>query len=124
MLCDETNPRSVAYQLVECVAHVGHLNLGVQGENKPADHGLATSLLQTVRNADVVRISRKYEAGDSDALNALLDTIGPALPSIVGWVAARTATRRSASKLTVMTLNAIAIHCGRLTSRSRACSPI
>jgi uncharacterized alpha-E superfamily protein len=82
MMCDETNPRSVAYQLVECVAHVGHLNLGVQGENKPADHEVATSLLQIVRNADVVRISREYEGGESDALNALLDTIGATLPDL------------------------------------------
>src|SRR4051812_17611677 len=33
MLCDETNPRSVAYQFVECAAHVSHLNVGVQGDN-------------------------------------------------------------------------------------------
>jgi uncharacterized alpha-E superfamily protein len=89
MMCDETNPRSVAYQLVECVAHVGHLNLGMQGGNKPADRGLATSLLQTVRNADVVRISREYEAGNSDALNALLDTIGAALPDLSDVVSHR-----------------------------------
>ena len=82
MLCDETNPRSVAYQLVECVAHVAHLNVGVQGDSKPADQGLATTLLRTVRDTDVVRISREYEAGTSDALNKLLDAIGSTLPEL------------------------------------------
>ncbi|HEX4414690.1 MAG TPA: circularly permuted type 2 ATP-grasp protein [Lacipirellulaceae bacterium] len=82
MLCDETNPRSVAYQLVECVSHVGHLNVGVQGDNKPADQGLAMSLLRTVRNTDVVRIAREYEEGAGDALNELLDTIGSTLPEL------------------------------------------
>jgi uncharacterized alpha-E superfamily protein len=82
MLCDESNPRSVAYQLVECVAHVGHLNIGMQHENKPADHGLASSLLQTVRATDVVRIAREYENGVSQPLHELLDEIGSTLPEL------------------------------------------
>ncbi len=31
LICDETNPRSIAYQLAECVAHVEQLKPGSQG---------------------------------------------------------------------------------------------
>ena len=89
MLCDETNPRSVAYQLVECVAHVAHLNVGVQGENRAADQGLATAMLRAVREADVVRIAREYEAGSGKALNELLDTISSTLPELSDVIAHR-----------------------------------
>ena len=82
MLCDETNPRSIAYQLAECLTHVAHLNIGVQGESKPADQGFATSLLQTVRDTDVVRIAREYEKGLSEPLHDLLDSIGSTLPEL------------------------------------------
>jgi uncharacterized alpha-E superfamily protein len=94
MLCDETNPRSIAYQLVECVSHVAHLNVGVQGDTQPADQGLATALLQTVRGADVVRMARDYESGTGDsgtgeALNELLETVGTTLPELSDLISHR-----------------------------------
>ncbi len=82
MLCDETNPRSIAYQLVECVAHLAQLKVGVQDDNKPADEGMSTALLNAVRDSNVVRLAREFETGTGAALNELLDTMGKTLPEL------------------------------------------
>lgn len=89
MLCDETNPRSVAYQLVECLSHVKNLEAGAQRNDQPAEHDLATKVLQTVRDSDVVRMAREFEAGRMASLNSLLDTISTILPQLSDAVAHR-----------------------------------
>ncbi len=80
LICDTTNPRSIAYQLAECVAHVEQLKLNSQGATGPADEGLALSLLESIRAADIVRISSEFEAGSHGPLNRLLDEIDSTLP--------------------------------------------
>jgi uncharacterized alpha-E superfamily protein len=82
MICDETNPRSIAFQLVECVGHVNHLPDGGQGVNGAADQGLAAALLRTIRHADIIRISRDYESGIRGPLNKLLGNIDATLPTL------------------------------------------
>lgn len=82
MICDESNPRSIAYQLVQCVAHVDQLGPGAQSENGPADEGLTAELLQTIRCADIVRIARDYKAGKRGPLKKLLESIDTKLPEL------------------------------------------
>jgi uncharacterized alpha-E superfamily protein len=82
MFCDETNPRSVAFQLAQCVDHVEQLPLGIQGADRAAEHGVAAELLGSIRDADIARISRDYEAGVCDSLNKLLDRIDATLPEL------------------------------------------
>ncbi len=48
--------------------------------NGPADEGLAAALLDTIRNADIVRISSEFEAGSRGPLNKLLGNIDATLP--------------------------------------------
>jgi uncharacterized circularly permuted ATP-grasp superfamily protein/uncharacterized alpha-E superfamily protein len=82
LICDTTNPRSVAYQLVECSAHVDRLRSGAHGVTGPADKGLASALLSTIQNADIVRISNDFDAGKRGPLNNLLSHIDETLPML------------------------------------------
>ena len=81
LICDTTNPRSIAYQLAECVAHVEQLRPGTHATTGPADEGLAATLLETIRKADIVRISSDFEAGTRGPLNKLLSNIDATLPA-------------------------------------------
>ena len=81
LICDTTNPRSIAYQLAECVAHVEQLRSGTHGTTGPADEGLAAKLLETIRKLDIVRISNEFEAGTRGPLNKLLGDIDTTLPA-------------------------------------------
>jgi len=82
MICDETNPRSAAYQLVECVAHVEQLPNGSPDSHGHADEGLAAAMLNTIRKTDIIRVSREYEAGSRGALTKLLTSIDTTLPTL------------------------------------------
>jgi uncharacterized circularly permuted ATP-grasp superfamily protein/uncharacterized alpha-E superfamily protein len=81
MFCDETNPRSVAFQLARCVEHVNQLPTG-HGDNGSAEKSLADALLNTIRNTDSASISRGYQAGMHDPLTRLLDQIDVILPEL------------------------------------------
>jgi uncharacterized circularly permuted ATP-grasp superfamily protein/uncharacterized alpha-E superfamily protein len=82
LICDETNPRSIAYQLVECIQHVEQLQQGSHGLSGPADHGLSAVLLRTVRGADIVAISRDFQAGECGRLEDLLGAVATTLPAL------------------------------------------
>jgi uncharacterized alpha-E superfamily protein len=82
MICDETNPRSIAYQLVQSVAHVEQLGQGPQTGGMPADEGLTAQLLQSIRETDIVRVSRDYKMGRRGSLNRLLEGIDTRLPEL------------------------------------------
>jgi hypothetical protein len=56
--------------------------LGIQGADRAAEHGVAAALLGSIRDADIARISRDYEAGGCDSLNKLLDQIDATLPEL------------------------------------------
>lgn len=80
LICDTTNPRSIAFQIAECVEHVEQLRSGAQGVKGPVDEGLATALFETICDADIVRISADFDAGSRGPLIKLLDHIDAMLP--------------------------------------------
>jgi uncharacterized alpha-E superfamily protein len=82
LLTDESNPRSVAFQLVNCVAHVGQLPRDVYELDDPPEQKLATSLLQTIRQMDSQELARAYVLGDTDRLEWLFMRIESALPRL------------------------------------------
>jgi uncharacterized alpha-E superfamily protein len=82
LVCDETNPRSIAYQLVECVTHVDELRLGARGTSGAVDRDSAAGLLQTIRNADIVSIARDFERGEHGSLERLLGKVDVTLPAL------------------------------------------
>jgi uncharacterized alpha-E superfamily protein len=75
LVCDETNPRSIAYQLVQCVAHVDELRLGAHRVSGGVDRGPVNLLVRTIRNTDIVRIACEFERGERGSLDRLLGTI-------------------------------------------------
>jgi uncharacterized alpha-E superfamily protein len=81
MISDETNPRSVAYQLVECTAHIEQLRTGVQEESSISDQ-LAGELLDMVRSADIALLARDYEKGNRGRLHQVLDRVTGTLPDL------------------------------------------
>ncbi|MEX0643184.1 MAG: circularly permuted type 2 ATP-grasp protein [Pirellulales bacterium] len=89
MICDESNPRSIAHQLVECAAHMDQLRLAAEVAGAPADQGLAAALLRTIRNADIVRISQEYAHGTVAPLTTLLDKIDATIPALSDVVSHR-----------------------------------
>jgi uncharacterized alpha-E superfamily protein len=82
LLTDESNPRSVAFQLVNCVAHVGQLPRDVYELDDPPEQKLATSLLQTIRQMDSQELARAYVLGDTERLEWLFMRIESALPRL------------------------------------------
>jgi uncharacterized circularly permuted ATP-grasp superfamily protein/uncharacterized alpha-E superfamily protein len=82
LVCDETNPRSIAYQLVECVAHVDELRQGAHGTSGAVNRESVALLLRAIRNADIVRIAREFEHGVRAPLDNLLGNIDLALPGL------------------------------------------
>jgi uncharacterized alpha-E superfamily protein len=82
MICDETNPRSIAHQIVESVTHVNQLRLGVIGVSGPADEEGVSALLSKLRNADIIQIASGFEAGARAPLVKLLKSIDDILPEL------------------------------------------
>ena len=89
LITDETNPRSMAYQLVECTAHAAQLPREAVASGEFAEERLAASLLHLVRRPDPLSIARAYEAGDTEPLESLLTTVDATLPKLSDAVSHR-----------------------------------
>jgi uncharacterized alpha-E superfamily protein len=89
MICDETNPRSVIYQLVEIAASVANLPQDARAGDHAVDHGLAAALLSIVRRADIRTIARDYESGETAALDTLLSDVEATLPELSDLISHR-----------------------------------
>lgn len=79
LLLDETNPRSLAFQLVEIDGHFAHLPN--EGPHRSAEQRLVLKLLTELRLADVPSLLHDAEEGRS-ALESLLERTSRALPDL------------------------------------------
>jgi uncharacterized alpha-E superfamily protein len=89
MLCDESNPRSVAHQLVQLTAHAQHLPHDARSGGHVPDQGLASGLLAVVRDVDIRSIARKYEDGATAPLDKLLGDVDALLPELSDLISHR-----------------------------------
>jgi uncharacterized circularly permuted ATP-grasp superfamily protein/uncharacterized alpha-E superfamily protein len=89
MVCDETNPRSVAHQLVQLSAHTAELPQDRGASAQLPDQGLAAALVGIVRRADILDIARQYEDGDTTALDMLLGDVEATLPELSDLISHR-----------------------------------
>jgi uncharacterized circularly permuted ATP-grasp superfamily protein/uncharacterized alpha-E superfamily protein len=89
LICDETNPHSIAYQLVQSIGHLEQLTLGAQSVSDPADAGLAVALLQIIRSANIAKMSRDFTAGSRGQLNKLFSDIDEAIPVLSNVISHR-----------------------------------
>ena len=104
LLIDETNPRSIAFQLAALVSHIDALPHSGQGSSRVAEQRTALALLTEVRLADVESIGSSDGGGmradlaallgrQSAALSELADALGRRYFNVVEkdakWVRAR-----------------------------------
>lgn len=82
VLTDETNPRSIGYQLTTIMNHVDCLPHDVRHAERSAEHRLALTLQNMVRLANVHALERTDSMGQRPALIRLLDKLGELLPNL------------------------------------------
>jgi uncharacterized circularly permuted ATP-grasp superfamily protein/uncharacterized alpha-E superfamily protein len=85
LLLDETNPRSLAFQLVEIDGHFAHLPS--EAPHRSAEQRLVLRLLTELRLADVGSLLQPTADGDGSALDGLLTRAALALPELSEIVA-------------------------------------
>ena len=82
LLADETNPRSVAYQLAALVEHVEALPRDGAEPRLGEEQRLAATLHHDVRMADVTALAESYNLGNWEPLETLLEDIDGRLPRL------------------------------------------
>jgi uncharacterized circularly permuted ATP-grasp superfamily protein/uncharacterized alpha-E superfamily protein len=80
LLLDETNPRSLAFQLGDIETHLGHLP--TEGPHRSADQRLVLRLVTELRLADLGALLAPRDDHSHPALDALLDEAAAALPEL------------------------------------------
>jgi uncharacterized alpha-E superfamily protein len=89
IICDETNPRSIAFQLMQCSSHFKSLEIDALGRNTPSGSGPIAALLKRIRDTDIVRISKDFEINNSVSLFELFDALDTTLPVLSDAVSHR-----------------------------------
>jgi uncharacterized alpha-E superfamily protein len=82
LLADETNPRSLAYQLVALADDVEHLPREARRPGRSPEQRLMLSSLTALRLADVQQLAGLDECGGRPALDDLLGRLVSALPAL------------------------------------------
>ncbi len=82
LLCDDTNPRSVLYQVIQCFNHVNQLPRDIHGPNVRPEQTLVASISTLLKTADSQQIAAAYNDGDAKPLKSLLQYIEDTLPKL------------------------------------------
>jgi uncharacterized alpha-E superfamily protein len=82
LLVDESNPRSIAYQLAELERHIGSLPQSGESGARIEEQRTALSLLTSVRLANVTELAEPDSAGTRTSLRKLLSAQIEALPAL------------------------------------------
>lgn len=82
LLADETNPRSVGFQLMAMVGHVRHLPRDGGPARDTEEHRTVTHALADVRLADLDGMAVPNSDGERDRLNALLAALDGQLAAL------------------------------------------
>jgi uncharacterized circularly permuted ATP-grasp superfamily protein/uncharacterized alpha-E superfamily protein len=89
LLVDETNPRSVAFQLASLARHIDSLPHSGQGSSRAEEQRTALALLTELRLADVEGLAKSDGEGLRAALAALLEHQITGLPGLVDALSRR-----------------------------------
>lgn len=89
LLTDESNPRSVAYQLEALQKHVEQLPGNTQELGLTTEQKLGTSMLHTIRIVDIEGVSESHNLGEQGQLKALLDGFNRDLPKLANAISHR-----------------------------------
>jgi uncharacterized circularly permuted ATP-grasp superfamily protein/uncharacterized alpha-E superfamily protein len=80
LLADETNPRSVAFQLAALGMHVEQLPRESAADSPGIELAITSNALEALRSADMAALCRRDRQGDRPALRAVLDQVAAGLP--------------------------------------------
>jgi uncharacterized alpha-E superfamily protein len=89
LLTDESNPRSVAFQLANCAAHVAQLPRDAEQAQESPEQQLATALVDMIRGVDSQTLARDYIEGDTEQLDWLFMKLESTLPKLSDAVSHR-----------------------------------
>ena len=89
LLTDETNPRSVAYQLRMLAEHVEGLPRQRNLANRERDERLSMAMLHHIRMVDIEAVSQFRSLGDDGPLESLLLRISKDLPLLSNAISHR-----------------------------------
>ena len=89
LLTDESNPRSVAFQLVNCAAYVDQLPHDADRLEVSPEKELVNSLLAMIREIDSQSLARNYVLGDTEQFDSLFMKLETALPKLSDSVSHR-----------------------------------
>ena len=82
LLIDETNPRSLAYQLVALNGHIEALPKTGSGPGYSKQQRLSMSALHAIRMAEISEICQQHALGEQTQLRSLIETIEEQLTQI------------------------------------------
>lgn len=88
LLTDESNPRSVAFQLACCAAHVEQLPRDPLEDNSP-EVKLVAALVDLIRNVDSQTLARDFIVGDTERLDWIFAQLESTLPRLSDAVSHR-----------------------------------
>ncbi len=100
LLLDESNPRSVGFQLATLMGHVDALprdEAERAGGQRTAEERLMLAALSSVQLADVRDLTATAERGERPALRALMDTLEEQLPAFSDLLTQRYLTHAQAA---------------------------
>lgn len=100
LLADETNPRSVAFQLATLLDHTKDLPRRADDAGESTESSAAAQLLASVREADMEDLATRDAEGNTGALEDLLKQIKTGLYDISDGVSARYFSHLTPSRLT------------------------
>jgi uncharacterized circularly permuted ATP-grasp superfamily protein/uncharacterized alpha-E superfamily protein len=89
LLTDESNPRSVAFQLANCAAHVEQLPRDPDSRDDSPEKQLVSALLAMIRQIDSQTLARNYILGDTEQLDWLFIKLETTLPKLSDAVSHR-----------------------------------
>lgn len=89
LIVDETNPRSLAYQLAHLSSHIERLPQGGKGRDRTDIHRMASSMLEAVRQADIATLALPPAGQPRPALGSLLTDVSLGFPSLIDAITRR-----------------------------------
>ena len=89
LLTDETNPRSLVYQLTAIAEHVSNLPHGQKHPLGTPEDRITSSLVHSVRMLDVEDLSAKHVGSERSKLERLLQRVADQLPKLSNLVSHR-----------------------------------
>lgn len=89
LIIDESNPRSIAYQLVLASEHIDRMPRDEHRAVRGPEERLVLSLLNAVRLADVHALGQTESSGERTALDRLLSRLTDQLPKLSDTISSR-----------------------------------